>query len=193
MLFPHGLESSLFRGEDYTVRAEMIYADETALALLRAEWERVNLWYGVVAQGLRSKCAKADSDLWRFHRHERYRLVNHYPSLRLFRSLHRNLCDAWLAWSGCDTRIHDDPAYIDEINRRDWFKAEYKASGYALKKPKNLRFEGFYLAGLFFPLASQTVELKSAAEESEARERGVRANAAVRRVIDHLALANRRK
>ena len=189
VFFPYGIHSSLFRGEDYKVEPETLYADESVLVWLRERWGEAGLMYGI--RGAGSRDAAQAEELWRVVEGDANTLPLTYPSLRLYRRLQPSLVDAWLGWRGCDKRMLDDPAYIDKINQRDWFKTDYQNSGFVLERPHQIRLSGHYLAGLFFNRATFYLQLPDVPPDpvKELKER--MATARLQEAADRLALAAR--
>ncbi len=175
VMFPSGLSSYFFRGEDYTAQAQIDYADEDVL--LRLGCENRSLRQDDLTYRFRSSSFFASQiglrDRNRFDPAsangmpaELFPLETPYrgaaPSYRLWHRLREALVDGWLQWTG-SVHMAETPQWLKQQERSQHGGFGVPAdSGMMFAPPSRVQVEGAYIGGLLTSLAEQLAWLAPA-------------------------------
>jgi hypothetical protein len=161
-MFPAGLNSSLFRGEDYDAGAFFEYADPDVLfrfgasyplgSDLRGWWsfktahpQRLGLrhaaWFG-------QETGRAGE--WFMQLKSAWGHALGAPSPKLWQRLRVALMDGWLAWTGTPRRLLDDKEKLASLRGRpNGDVPAHEKSGMSLARRSEVHVHGAYIGGRF--------------------------------------------
>jgi len=89
--------------------------------------------------------------------------ISRHPAVAFSRKLTAALTDGWIAWTGTDRRLLDDPAKVAEIAREDPYDTPpLERSGIDLKQKKRVSVEGGYIGGRYSSRNTVTVWIDEA-------------------------------
>jgi hypothetical protein len=184
VMFPAGLRSGLYRGEDYDPGAFFIYADEDmffylhgsefgGLAGLRSKWTfelgkpfRIGLRHPDQFDASQSDGVPA-AYFWRKTTPEKESLIRFLPDVSgaipspaITQRVATALIDGWLAWTGASKRLLDDPERLRELGKTAQVPP-LERSGIDLGRKSRVRVEGAYVGGRFNTRASTTAWLEN--------------------------------
>jgi hypothetical protein len=174
VMFPAGLRSRLFRGEDYEPNAFFLYADEDMFFCVRGS--EYGGWTFELSDpfriGLRhlDRFDAAQPDgvpatyFWRKRMPENVIKVlpdagRTIPSAAVTQRVTAALIDGWLAWTGTSERLLDDPEHLQELGRRADVPP-FERSGIGLGRKSGVSVEGAYVGGRFNTCSATTAWLE---------------------------------
>ncbi len=179
VMFPAGLASSVFRGEDYMPNPTFLYADEDLFFSLRGDefggWGSLSSsWSFKLASLFRIGLRHLD----RFDESRPDDIPTTYfvttaaarqtPSPELTQRVTVALIEGWLAWTGASMRLLDDAIHLEKLRKSARLPQQMPSldqSGIDLGRKSQVRVEGLYVGGQFNASASTTawLEIKSVA------------------------------
>ena len=181
VMFPTGLSSDFFRGEDYRVCMPVDYTDEDVLL-------RINCRTGYLSIDRRSATAWMFDlthtlclglrDKARFDRHASHLMPGDLfatipsetritgwpterpvPSYELATRLNAALINGWLNWTGSQQHMHETPEWL--AHQSSAGRSIFGPDGMPLGRRPGVRIKGGYVAGVFTYQPEQTAWLAS--------------------------------
>jgi hypothetical protein len=176
VMFPGGLRSDLYRGEDYVPRPFFLYADEDLFFCVRGgefdAWRELRSnWTFELCRpfhiGLRhlDRFDASQPDgvpaayFWREKREGNLIRPQTIPSPAITQRVTAALIDGWLVWTGTPMRLLDDPEHLQELGKRAQVPP-LERSGIDLERKSKVRVEGTYVGGRFNRRAATTAWLE---------------------------------
>lgn len=178
VMFPAGLRSSLYRGEDYNPGAYFLYADEDIFFCVRGSefggWQGLRSnWKFELGRPFRIGLRHLDqfdasqpdgvpaAYFWRKETQGNFlpEASGAIPSPAVTQRVTAAFIDGWLAWTGTSKRLLDDSEHLQELGKRAQVPP-WERSGIDLGRKSQVRVEGTYVGGRFNTLAATTAWLE---------------------------------